>query len=182
MSEISQRRALLLATIVPAMLVAGCAAGGADTQAMKGAASPATPTDTMMSPEETDTPMDTATPTDTAGAEGARSAVQGFFDALKSGNVDQVMGTFADDAVVALDGAATATDTDAIRTLLQERLRAANGMAQATHTIEEARQLGEGAVVRATSKQDNQNLRELFALTQDGGEWKIAELMTNKAP
>ncbi|TMR16749.1 nuclear transport factor 2 family protein [Nonomuraea turkmeniaca] len=190
MSKISQRRALLMAAIIPAMLVAGCAAGGSGTQAMKGAAASPTdmptdmPTDDMMSPEETDTASptgtDTASPTDTAGgADQPRSAVQGFFDALKSGNVDQVVGAFADDAVVAVDGEATAKGTQAIRTLFQGQL---DEMKQATHTIEEDRTLGsEDAVVRATSKQGGDNLRELFLLSQDGGEWKISQFMNNQA-
>ncbi|MGP3963594.1 YybH family protein [Nonomuraea sp. 3N208] len=179
MSKISQRRALLMAAIIPAMLLAGCAAGGSGTQAMKGAASPATPTEDMMSPEETDTETDTASPTETGGAAEARSAVEGFFNALKSGNLDQVTGAFADDAVVAVDGKATAEGTEAIRALFQGQL---NEMKQATHTIEEDRPLGsEDAVVTATSKQGNGNLRELFLLSQDGGEWKISQFMNNRA-
>ncbi|MGP3912094.1 YybH family protein [Nonomuraea sp. 10N515B] len=183
MSKISQRRALLMAAIIPAMLLAGCAAGGSGTQAaLKGAASPATPTEDMMSPEETDTatPTETdATPTETGGATEARSAVEGFFNALKSGNVDQVVGAFADDAVVAVNGKATAEGTEAIRTLFQGQV---NEMKQATHTIEEERALGtENAFVTATSKQGQNNLRELFLLSQDGGEWKISHYMNNKA-
>ncbi|MFG1707877.1 YybH family protein [Nonomuraea sp. M3C6] len=183
MSKISQRRALLLAAIIPVVLVAGCSAGS-DTQAMKGAASPATPTDTgSMEPEETDTgesPSGTASPMET-GVGGARGVVQGYFTALKSGNVDQVANSFSDSAVVELAGKATAKGTQAIRTLYQGQLQG-NQQAQATHTIEDARMLGEeDAVVRATSKQGNDNYRELFVLMQDGGEWKISELMSNKA-
>jgi ketosteroid isomerase-like protein len=175
MSKISHRRALLLAMIVPAMLVTGCAAEGGNTQAMKGAASPATPTEDMGSPEETDTGMESPE------AGGARSAVQGYFDALKSGNVDQVMGSFADDAVVEMDGAATAQGTDEIRNLFQKQLQGTNGIKDATHSIQDERELGEAALVRATSKQGNNNLRDLFVLTQDGGEWKISNFMSNKA-
>ncbi|MFI7699054.1 YybH family protein [Nonomuraea sp. NPDC049480] len=194
MSKISQCRALLLAAVVPAVLVAGCAAGGG-TQAMKGAASPATPTDTVMPPEETtppeetdtasptatDTGMETATPTDTAGMAGqARSVVQGYFDALKSGNVDQVAGAFADDAWVAMAGTPTAQGTDAIRTLYQDKLRD-DGMKRATYTIEDVLPLGsENALVRATSRRGEADFRELFVLMQDGGEWKISQYMSNR--
>lgn len=171
-----------MAAIIPAMLLAGCAAGGSGTQAaLKGAASPATPTEDMMSPEETDTasPTETdATPTE-GGATEARAAVEGFFNALKSGNVDQVAGAFAEDAVVAVNGKATAEGTEAIRTLFQGQI---NEMKQATHTIEEERALGtENAFVTATSKQGQNNLRELFLLSQDGGEWKISHYMNNQA-
>ncbi|MCK2217656.1 nuclear transport factor 2 family protein [Actinomadura sp. ATCC 31491] len=190
MSKISHRRALLLAAVVPVLLVAGCAAGN-DTQAMKGAASPSSPAD-MMSPDETgtdmesptatDTDMGTSSPTGTAGNGQARSAVQGYFDALKSGNVNQVVGAFSDDAVVAMDGEATATGANAIRTLFQDQLKGSKDLSQATHTIEESRDLGgQYSVVRSRSKQGNSTYRELFLLAQEAGQWKITQFMNNKA-
>jgi ketosteroid isomerase-like protein len=196
MSKISQRRTLLLAAIVPVILVAGCSATGNNTQAMKGAASPATPTDTgSMSPDETDT--GTASPTDTgmesaspsmteSGAGGvagqARTVVQAFFTALKSGNVDQVVSSFAGDAVVALDGQPTADGTQAIRSLFQKQLKGSNDMGKGTHTIDEARAAGsDDAIVRSTSKQGSDTYRELFILSKDAGQWKISQLMNNKA-
>ncbi|MER7369423.1 YybH family protein [Nonomuraea wenchangensis] len=183
MSKISHRRALLLAAVVPTLLVAGCAAG-TDSQAMKGEASPASPTG-MMSPEETGTGMETGTPTGsptgTAGAAQARTAVQGFFDAIKSGNVDKVTSSFSDDAVVALAGKATATGGSAIRSLFQDQLKNKD-MSKATHTIEDSRDLGpQYAVVRARSKQGGDAYRELFLLADQSGQWKITDLMTNKA-
>ncbi|MGR6916095.1 YybH family protein [[Actinomadura] parvosata] len=186
MSKISQRRALLLAAIVPALLVAGCSAGN-NTQAMKGAASPGTPTDMdSMPPEESDTASPDATdtgasPTDTAGGGQAQTAVQGFFSAVKSGNVDQVVNSFSDDAVAAVNGQATAEGSQAIRTLFQKQLQG-NGMKQATHTIDESRMAGDtDAIVRSTSKQGSDEMRELFVLTKDGEEWKISQFMNNKA-
>jgi ketosteroid isomerase-like protein len=81
--------------------------------------------------------------------------------------------------MVAVDGQATAEGTDAIRTLFQGKL---NEMKQATHTIEEDRTLGtEDAVVTATSKQGQANLRELFLLSKDGEQWKISHYMNNQA-
>lgn len=196
MSKISQRRALLLAAIVPVVLVAGCSAGS-NTQAMKGEASPATPTDTMMSPSETDTDMmspgptgtetgmETASPTGTATAGAAdqpRTAVQNYFNALKSGNVDQVVSTFADDAVAAVDGEATATGSQAIRTLFQGKLQGNGDMTKATHTIDETRTAGsQDAFVRSTSKQGDDTYREFFVLTKDGGKWMIARFMNNQS-
>jgi uncharacterized protein (TIGR02246 family) len=174
MSTISQRKALLLAAIVPAMLVTGCAAGGAGTQA-KGAASP---TD-MMSPDMTDTGMESP-PTETEGVGGAQTTVQQYLDAIKAGALDRVMSAFADDAVVEVEGQPTAKGTDAIRKLFEDRLKEPNGMKQATHTVEEAQAVGEAAVVRTTSKQGADTMRGLFLLSQDGGEWKIAYLMSNK--
>ncbi|MED7922657.1 nuclear transport factor 2 family protein [Nonomuraea sp. LP-02] len=186
MSKISHRRAFLLAAVVPALLVAGCAAG-TDSQAMKGEASPASPTG-MMSPGETGTGMEsesptsteTGSPTGTAGAAQARSAVMNFFDALKSGNVDKVVSSFSDDAVVAIAGKATATGGSAIRSLYQEQLKNKD-VSKATHTIEDSRDLGQQyAVVRARSKQGGDAYRELFLLADQGGQWKITDLMTNK--
>ncbi|WP_084772052.1 YybH family protein [Nonomuraea candida] len=183
MSKISQCRALLLAAIVPALLVAGCSSGN-NTQAMKGAASPGTPTDMdSMSPGDTDSsPTDTGSPTDTAGGGEAQAAVQGFFDALKSGNVDQVVNSFSDDAVAAVNGQPTAEGAQAIRALFQKQLQGANGMKQAEHTVEETRNAGsDDAIVRATSKQGDNNLRELFVLTREGEDWKISQFMNNRA-
>ncbi|MEQ4725467.1 nuclear transport factor 2 family protein [Nonomuraea sp. B19D2] len=186
MSKIFLRRGLLLAAVVPALLAAGCAAGGNGTQAMKGAASPATPTEET-SPTETETdgesPEETgnesATPTDT-GAGLPRSAIEDFFSALKSGNLDQVVGAFASTAVVELDGAATAESSEAIRGLFQKRLQA-GGERQATHTVEDVRTIGDkNAVVRSTSKAGNRTHREMFLLMKDGAEWKISELMNNQ--
>ncbi|MFC4006725.1 YybH family protein [Nonomuraea purpurea] len=174
MSKISQCRALLLVAIVPAVLVAGCS--GSTTQAMKGAASPATPTDTgSMSPGETGM----ESPTSTGGAGQAQTAVQNFFNAMKSGNVDQIVGSFSNDAVVAWAGQPTAEGTAAIRKLFQDK---AKSMAQATNTIDESKELGtEDAVVRATSKTADKNFRELFLLSQAGGDWKISQFMNNQS-
>ncbi|MFI7642393.1 nuclear transport factor 2 family protein [Nonomuraea sp. NPDC049400] len=188
MSKIFLRRGLLLAAVVPALLAAACAAGGDGTQAMKGAASPATPTEETSptetepetdgeSPEETET--ERATPTDT-GAGLPRSAIEDFFSALKSGNLDQVAGAFAGTAVVELDGEATAESAEAIRGLFQKRLQT-GGERQATHTIEDVRTIGDkNAVVRSTSKAGNRTHREMFLLMKDGAEWKISELMNNQ--
>ncbi|MFC5822788.1 YybH family protein [Nonomuraea insulae] len=178
MSKISQRRALLLAAIVPALLIAGCSA---NNQAMKGAASPGGPTDMdSMSPEQSDTSTGEASPTGAGGQ--AESAVQAFFNALKSGNVDQVAESFSNEAVAAVNGQPTAEGSDAIKGLFQKQLAGANGWKQATHTIEESRTAGsDDAIVRSTSKMGNDNFRELFLLTRDGGEWKISQFMNNKA-
>ncbi|MEO3868931.1 nuclear transport factor 2 family protein [Nonomuraea sp. B12E4] len=184
MSKIFQRKALLLAAIVPAILVAGCATG--NQQAMKGSASQASPTgegtvepgQTDMSPGMTET--GTASPTAT-GVEGARTAVEGYFKALKAGNVDKVVDSFSDNAVVELGGEATAKGTQAIRTLYQGQLQGNNEMKQVTYTIEDTRAAGtEDAIVRATSKMGEESYRELFVLMKDGGQWKISELMNNQ--
>ncbi|MFG1699085.1 YybH family protein [Nonomuraea sp. NPDC049309] len=176
MSKIFQRRALLLAAIVPALMVAGCSA---NTQAMKGAASPTE----MESPGADTSPEESpeSSPGDTSGGGQAETAVQGFFDALKSGDVDQVTDTFADDAVVLLAGQPTAEGSEAIKSLFEKQLQGGNGMKEATHTIDETRTAGaDDAIVRATSKQGNDNMRELFVLTREGEEWKISQFMNNK--
>ncbi|MEV5897637.1 nuclear transport factor 2 family protein [Nonomuraea fuscirosea] len=179
MTKIPQHRALLLAAIVPALLLAGCSA---NNQAMKGAASPGTPTDMdSMSPGTTDTATGEASPSGTAGGSQAESAVQGYFNALKAGNLDQVVSSFSDDAVVAVNGQATAEGSEAIRTLFQ-KLQGSDDMKQAKHTIDESRTAGDqDAFVRSTSKQGDDDYRELFLLTKDGEEWKISQFMNNQA-
>ncbi|MEV4113762.1 nuclear transport factor 2 family protein [Nonomuraea sp. NPDC049695] len=196
MSKIFQRRGLLLAAVVPAFLVAGCAVGGNGTQAMKGEANQATPTEETTeetSPGETESPegpesggpeetgSEGATPTATSSGAGLpRSAVEDFFSALKSGNLDQVVSAFASTAVVELDGAPTAESTDAIRALVQKVLQGGSAK-QATYTVDDVRTIGDkNAVVRSTSKAGNSTHRELFLLMKDGAEWKITELMNNK--
>ncbi|MEV0620791.1 nuclear transport factor 2 family protein [Nonomuraea sp. NPDC050404] len=182
MSKISQRRALLLAALVPALLLAGCSASN-NTQAMKGAAVP-TDMDSMSpgdSPDTTDSGEASPSGTGEGGGE-PQSAVQGFFSALKSGNVDQVVSAFADDGMAAVDGQATAEGSQAIRSLFQKQLQGANGMGDATHTVGDTKTAGDDdAIVTATSKQGNKNLRELFVLTRNGGEWKISQFMNNRA-
>ncbi|MET7328068.1 nuclear transport factor 2 family protein [Nonomuraea sp. NPDC005650] len=165
MSKVFQRRALLPAAIVPALMVAGCATGGDRTQAMKAVA--------------------TVSPTATATATAAgrpRAAVESYFNALKSGNVDQIVGAFAANAVVEVDGEATAQGVRAIRGLYQQQLHGATDLLSAKHKIEDVREVGaEGAVVRSTSKQGDANYRELFVLTKEGGKWKISEFMNNQS-
>lgn len=173
MSKHSQARTLLLAAIFPALLVTGCSSG--TTQAMQGAASPAPP---MESPDMSPSDMSPTQGTPTGGAE-ARSIVQNFFDALKSGNVDKIVESFSRDAIVAWDGQATAEGTEAIRTLFKDQVKDADK--QGSHAIDEARAAGpENAIVRATSKQGEETMRELFVLAREGNQWKISELMTNK--
>ncbi|QFY11581.1 hypothetical protein GBF35_37860 [Nonomuraea phyllanthi] len=193
MDRISQRTALLLAAVVPALLVAGCGAGGNGTQAMKGAASPATPTDDTNSPDETETETGSEEPTSTESegeGEGAtptatntgpglpRTAVESYFAALKSGNLDEVVSAFADHAVVEMDGEPTSEGTEAIRGLFKTELKDEQ---KATHTVDDVRTLGDkDAVVRSTSRRGDVAHRGLFLLMQDGGEWKITEFMDNQ--
>jgi ketosteroid isomerase-like protein len=187
MSKISQRRALLLAAIIPVVLVAGCSAGS-NTQAMKGEPTDSgsmEPSETDMgSPTSTETGTEGATPTGTGGmgATQPRAAVQNYFNALKAGNVDQVVQSFTSDAVVAADGEGTATGAQAIRSLFQKQLQGSNDMKQATHTIDEARTAGSAdAFARSTSKQGDDNYREFFVLTKDAGKWLISRFMNNQA-
>ncbi|MFC7583226.1 YybH family protein [Nonomuraea antimicrobica] len=127
-----------------------------------------------------ESPGETSEASPTGGA--AEAAVQGFFKAVKSGNADQVASSFADDGVAAVNGQPTAEGTQAIRTLFQKQLQGGNGMKSATYTIDESRPIGtEDAVVRSTSKQGDNNFRELFLLTKDGGSWKISQFMNNRA-
>lgn len=175
MSKVFQRWALLPAAIVPVLLVAGCDVGGDSTQAMKAAVTPTGPYTASASP--TGTATTTAT---TAGH--PRGTVESYFNALKAGNVDQIVGAFARNAVVEIDGEATAEGTKAIRSLYQQQLHGATDLLSATHTIVDVRTVsGENAVVRSGSKQGQARFRELFLLGKEGGKWKISEFMNNQS-
>ncbi|MEW1842067.1 nuclear transport factor 2 family protein [Nonomuraea angiospora] len=173
MSKVFQRWALLPAAIVPVLLVAGCDVGGDSTQAMKAAVTPTGPYTASASP--------TGTATATAAGH-PRGAVESYFNALKAGNVDQIVSAFARDAVVEIDGEATAEGTRAIRNLYQQQLHGATDLLSATHSIVDVRTVGgENAVVRSGSKQGQSRFRELFLLGKEGGKWKISEFMNNQS-
>jgi hypothetical protein len=157
--------------IVPVLLVAGCDVGGDSTQAMKAAVTPTGPY------------TGSASPTGTATAAGQpRGVVESYFNALKAGNVDQVVSTFTGNAVVEIDGEATAEGTRAIRSLYQQQLQGATDLLSATHSIVDVRTVsGENAVVRSGSKQGEARFRELFLLGKEGGKWKISEFMNNQS-
>jgi ketosteroid isomerase-like protein len=185
MSMNSLRRSLLLAAMVPALLTAGCAAGGTG-QAMKGAASPASPTATddmtdTASPTDTGTDTGSPSPTDTstggAGDGSPRGVVEKFYSALGSGNADQIVQSFTSDAVAAVDGEQTAEGTQALRTLFQGQGEADGG----TPTIEESQVMGKAAFVRATSGEGADEKRAFFVLEQQNGTWKIDRYMDNTA-
>jgi ketosteroid isomerase-like protein len=90
--------------------------------------------------------------------------------------------TFADDAVAAVAGQPTATGTDAIQDVFKKQIDRPGNHAQATHNIDEARMAGDNdAIVRSTSKVGDKNMRELFVVSKDGGEWKISRFMNNNA-
>ncbi|WP_336213413.1 nuclear transport factor 2 family protein [Nonomuraea sp. LPB2021202275-12-8] len=190
MSMIFLRRGFLLAAIVPALLTAGCAAGG-NGQAMKGAASPASPTSDMETGMETDmqtdmqtdmeSPTDTASPspgdtsTGGAGQGSPRGVIEKFYTALAAGNADQAVQAFTSDAVVAVEGEATAEGTQALKTLFQGQEDQAAG----TPTIDETTTMGKAAFVRATAGQGGDQTRAFFLLTKDNGDWKIDRFMSN---
>ncbi|MEV4009680.1 nuclear transport factor 2 family protein [Nonomuraea angiospora] len=171
MSKVFQRWALLPAAIVPVLLVAGCDVGGDSTQAMKAAVTPTGPY------------TRSASPTGTATAAGQpRGVVESYFNALKAGNVDQVVSAFTGNAVVEIDGEATAEGTQAIRSLYQQQLQGATDLLSATHSIVDVRTVsGESAVVRSGSKHGDARFRELFLLGKEGGKWKISEFMNNQS-
>ncbi|MFI6786840.1 YybH family protein [Nonomuraea sp. NPDC050383] len=175
MHKILQGRSLLLATLVPALLVTGCASGGG-TEAMGGsAASPGAPSSDMSS-----MPTESASPSESMEAKNTpKGVVQSYFGAIKAGKVDDVVALFDNDAVVALEGAATADGTDAIRKAYQGMM---TGPMSGTYTIEDTEKLGDVyALVRATSQQDSQNYREFFILEKSSNGWKIDRLISNQS-
>ncbi len=192
MSTTFLRRGILLAAIVPALLTAGCAAGGTG-QAMKGAASPPTaPPDTAtgtgaptddMSPPATDTmsPSPTGTTSPTGGAGGAdaaapRAVVEKFYSALAAGNADEAVQLFTPDAVAAVDGEPTAEGAEGLRSLIQGQEERGG-----SPTIEEATVVDKWAFVRATSGEDADQTRAFFILGKQNGDWKISRYMSNSA-
>lgn len=190
MSTTFLRRGILLAAIVPALLTAGCAAGGTG-QAMKGAASPptsppdtsmetGTPTTTDMSPTATDTaspsPTDTTSPTGGADAAAPRAVVEKFYSAMSAGNADEAVQLFAPDAVAAVDGEATAEGAEGLRSLIQGQEDRGG-----SPTIEESTVAGNWAFVRASSGEGADEMRAFFVLSKANGDWKIARYMSNSA-
>lgn len=189
MSTTFLRRGILLAAIVPALLTAGCAAGGTG-QAMKGAASPPTaPPDTTtetgaptddMSPPATDTmspsPTGTTSPTGGADAAAPRAVVEKFYSALAGGNADEAVKLFTPDAVAAVDGEPTAEGAEGLRSLIQGQEERGGSPA-----IEEATVVDKWAFVRATSGEDADQTRAFFILGKQNGDWKISRYMSNSA-
>ncbi|GGP09862.1 DUF4440 domain-containing protein [Nonomuraea glycinis] len=189
MSTTSLRRGILLAAIVPALLTAGCAAGGTG-QAMKGAASPPTaPSDTAtdtgppadMSPPATDTmspsPSGTMSPSGGADAAAPRAVVEEFFSAMADKDTDKAVALFAPDAVAAVDGEPTAEGTEGLRSLIKGEEEETTG----SPTIEEAMVVDSWAFVRATKGEGADETRAFFVLSKENSDWKIDRLMTNSA-
>ncbi|MFG1942688.1 hypothetical protein [Nonomuraea sp. NPDC048826] len=165
-------RGLLLAMIVPALLTAGCAAGGSG-QAMKGAASPASPTGTDTGMPDSPMPGDsgTASPTGTEGASSPRAVVEQFYEALESGEADKAAKMFTSDGVAAVQGKETAEGTQALSDAFE-------GMqVSGTPNIEESEAMGKGAFVSATVDSN----RGFFLLSKDGNSWKIDRFMSNSS-
>jgi ketosteroid isomerase-like protein len=190
MSTTFLRRGILLAAIVPALLTAGCAAGGTG-QAMKGAASPptsppdtstdtGTPTITDMTPTPTDTmspsPTDTTSPTGGADMAEPRAVVEEFYSAMAAGNADEAVKLFTPDAVAAVDGEATAEGAEGLRSLIEGQEERGG-----SPTIEESTVAGNWAFVRATSGEGADETRAFFVLSKANGGWKIARYMSNSA-
>lgn len=187
MSTTFLRRGILLATIVPALLIAGCAAGGTG-QAMKGAASPpASPPDTAtdtgapttdMSPPATGTmsppPTGTMSPTGGADAAAPRAVVEKFYSAMAGGNTDEAVKLFTSDAVAAVDGEPTAEGAEGLRSLIQGQEERGG-----SPTIEEAGVVDTWAFVRATSGEGADETRAFFLLSKENGDWKIDRFMSN---
>lgn len=186
MSTKSQARALLLAAVVPALLVTGCAAGGNNMRLMGAVASPVppmpsesgpTPSESGMSPMPSESGTMSPEP---SGSEmtSPRAAVQAYFDAAKAGDAGQAADAFASDGMAAIAGKPTADGTEALRKLFEDEFKA---KAERTHTFDETRTFGnEAAFVRTTSKEGNETYREFFLLKKADGEWKIDLFMDNE--
>ncbi|MEU4226074.1 nuclear transport factor 2 family protein [Nonomuraea sp. NPDC026600] len=189
MSTKSQARALLLAAVVPAMLVTGCAAGGTNMRLTGAVASPTPPmpSESGPTPAESETGMTSPMPTESgtmspepSGTEmtSPRAAVQAYFDAAKAGDADKAADAFTSDGMAAIAGKPTADGTEALRKLFEDEFKA---KAERTHTFDETRTFGsEAAFVRTTSKEGDETYREFFLLKKADGEWKIDRFMDNE--
>ncbi|WP_433517140.1 DUF4440 domain-containing protein [Nonomuraea sp. CA-143628] len=188
MSTKSQARALLLAAVVPALLVTGCAAGGNDMRLMGAAASPM-PSESGPTPAESESGNMSPMPSESGNmspepSESAsmapmttpRAAVEAFFDAAKAGEPDKAVEAFATDGMAAVEGKPTAQGTDALTTLFKELFKA---KMIATHTFDETRMMGDVALVRTTSTEGSEKYREFFVLKKSGNEWKIERYINN---
>ncbi|MFD2350237.1 hypothetical protein ACFSTC_14235 [Nonomuraea ferruginea] len=170
------RRGVLLAMVVPALLTVGCAAGGTG-QAMKGAASPASPTGTETGMTESPMPGETGTATPTETGKGSpRSVVEKFYQALASGNGEQAAKMFTSDGVAAVQGQETAEGTQALTELFKGQ-QGGGG----TPSIEESETMGKSAFVFASSGQGAEATRGFFLLMKDNDSWKIDRYMSNSA-
>ncbi len=184
MSTKSQARALLLAAVVPAMLVTGCAAGGSNMRLMGAVASPTSPpmpSESGPTPTESEMPTESGTmslePTGTE-MTSPRAAVQAYFDAAKAGDAEKAADAFASDGMAAIAGKPTADGTEALRKLFEDEFKE---KAERTHTFDETRTFGnEAAFVRTTSKEGDETYREFFLLKKSDGEWKIDLFMDNE--
>ncbi|MDA0638912.1 hypothetical protein OUY22_36345 [Nonomuraea sp. MCN248] len=166
-------RGLLLAMTVPALLTAGCGATGSG-QAMKGAASPASPTGTDTGMYESPMPGDsgTASPTGTAGAmTSPRAVVEQFYKALDEGEAQKAAKMFTSDGVAAVQGKDTAEGMQALTDVFED------AKVEGTPNIEESEAMGKAAFVSATVD----STRGFFLLANEGGSWKIDRYMSNSS-
>lgn len=176
MSKKFLHRGLLLAMIVPALLTAGCAADGTG-QAMKGAASPASPTSTDTGMPDSPAPGDSASPSGTQGGMASpRSVVEQFYKALAAGNADEAAKMFTSDGVAAVQGKETAEGTQALTEAFEGE------QVSGTPNIEESETMGkQAAFVSATSGQGAEATRGFFLLKKEGESWKISRFMSNSS-
>ena len=187
MSTKSQARALLLAAVVPAMLVTGCAAGGNNMRLMGSVASPVppmpsesgpTPAESPMSPMPSESGMSPMPSESGSEMTSPRAAVQAYFDAAKAGDAAKAAYAFTSDGMAAIAGKPTADGTEALRKLFEDEFKA---KAERTHTFDETRTFGgEAAFVRTTSKEGDETYREFFLLKKTDSEWKIDRFMDNE--
>lgn len=117
----------------------------------------------------------------------AAAMVAAYFDALNSGDAGPVVALFADDAVVMLAGAPTATGSRAIRQLYQARSQVF-GYERELH-IDDIIECADVAVVRchttgalvmrATGQRMEAVAREVFVARDVGGRWRLTTYMNN---
>jgi ketosteroid isomerase-like protein len=178
-----QCRSLLLAAVIPTALVTGCTTASDGTQAMLPVVSPAPePSDSLMSPEPSDSAPMSPEPSDSATAapvlNSPRAAVEAFFAAVKAGDAEKAAAVFTSDGMAAVAGEPTATGTEALRKLFGS----APDVSNSSHTIDETQNIGtDAAFVRATTRSGDKTYREFFLLQKSDSDWKIDRYMSNKA-
>ncbi|MER6946129.1 hypothetical protein ABT294_19060 [Nonomuraea sp. NPDC000554] len=128
------------------------------------------------SPTTSPTGTMSPSPTTTAVQTTPKGTVQGFFDALKAGSVDQVVNAFASDGLAAVAGEPTAQGTQALRTLFKSKM---SSWKSATPTFEETLTATDLAFVRTTTSNEEKG-RQFYILKKSGSDWKITRFMNNK--
>jgi uncharacterized protein (TIGR02246 family) len=130
----------------------------------------------------------TGTPNSEQERASVQAAVAAYFSALDKSDVDDAIGAFTPDAMIALQGLETVRGTAHLRTAYADAFKALRFAS--THTYDEVRIYGDEAFVRTTSGSQttvlatgevmSERYREFFILKKVDGRWRIDRYMNNR--